>query len=751
MKSGMFEDRFLGLRLCLLWYLRKIVNSYKLSVLVCPTSINMEILCFVAGMLFFYKQNIYVYLLLIACLLFRPKITIILAFICALLWGWLHSDLVNSKIFADNLDGKTLSLYGKVVSIPKVTSTKTQFILRVKTGPEILVNCYQHCADVQINAYVKAKIKLRKPRNYLNPGGFDYVGFLQARHISWLGSCNTVTILNRHVSAKSFVSFIRNKLKVHLESVNINSQTLAIIQALTIGITNNLTESDWKLFRRTGTIHLLVISGAHIGFVAGFVFFLANYLWSRVPRLCLALPSVNFASICAILAAFSYSLLAGFSVSVQRAFIGCLLVFAKNFLQMKFTSWQIWRFALLACVIYEPHYVLFPGFFLSFIAVAILFIVSRYYKGNKFLTTIVLQLACLIGLLPFTLYWFSYASINGFFANLIAIPLVGFVIVPLALLFLICSLWLNSLWFNNLLTYLIDFLYWYLNYLDKNFNFNVESYLAIYTALSLILMFLLGFLYPIKSLRLSFFSLLCIFILPKANKLQVNEARVDVLDVGQGLAVLIRTANHTLLYDTGGQFYRGKDLGELVISPYLKTLNIKSLDMLVISHPDLDHRGGLPTVEKDFSVKKLVVNSPKYYKRGANCHTFSKWNWDGVTFKFLYITQKFRKKNNDSCVLFLQSKNAKILLTGDIERDAEQYLVMKYSKYLTADYLVVPHHGSKTSSSYEFLQAVKPKYAIFSYGYNNKYHFPDAEVVARYNNLEIKIFNTALQGMITIY
>jgi competence protein ComEC len=709
----------------------------------------MEILCFAAGMLFFYNKNIFLYLFLLMSLIFRPKITIILAFILALFWGWAHNYLLSSKSSVNFFDGQVVKMDGRIISTPKVSDIKTQFVLQPVSSSPILVNCFKNCANIRINQIIQTEVKLRKPRNFLNPGGFDYVGFLNARHIYWLGSCKDITILSDNFKAKHFTSIIRDKLRNKVDSIDIENKPRALIEALTIGFTNNLSEEDWKLFRRTGTIHLLVISGAHIGFVSGFVFFIANFLWSRSSLLCLRLPSIVFASVCAIFFAFIYSVLAGFGSSVQRAFIASFFVFSRNILKLKFTNWQIWRIGLVSCLIYEPHYVLYPGFFLSFFAVAIIFIINQYVKLKTVSKTIIIQLSCLVGLLPFTLYWFNYASLNGFLANLISIPLVGFCIVPLALLFLICSMWGSVFWLTNFLSKLIDLLYWYLNYIDKISNFNLELYLPIYATFCLLMLLGIALLYPVKSLKLAFFGVLLIFILPKSNKLKANAAQINVLDVGQGLAVLVRTAKHNLLYDTGGKFYRGKDLGELVILPYLQTLYRKNLDMIIVSHPDLDHRGGLATIEKDLVVKKLVVNNPEYYKRGFNCHDYPKWEWDGVSFEFLSIEKKFRKKNNDSCVLMIKTKNSSILLPGDIEHEAENYLVNKYHKRLAADYLVVPHHGSKTSSSKVFLQIVKPKYAIFSYGFKNRYHFPSQTVIARYNALRAKTFNTASHGMLT--
>lgn len=548
---------------------------------------------------------------------------------------------------------------------------------------------------------------------------------------------------------------------------------MAIIKALTIGITNDIAENDWKLFRRTGTIHLLVISGAHIGFVAGLIFLITKFLWSRSSGLCLWLPSMVFGSICGICSAIIYAMLAGLSVSVQRALFACFFVFSKNFIKVKFSNWQIWRLGLISCLIYEPHYILYPGFFLSFIAVAVIFIASRFFQGGKYLKTFVIQFACLLGLLPFTLYWFNYASLTGFFANLVAIPLVGFLIVPLALLLTLTSLFTNFLYLHILVNKLIDYLFWYLNYIDKISKYNIELFLPIYATLSLLMIMGICLLYPLKSLKVLLFCLIVCFLLPKAHTIKTNKAQIDVLDVGQGLSVLIRTSKHILLYDTGGKFYQGKDMGELVILPYLKTLRVQKLDMVIISHPNINHRGGLETIQKTLFVDTLVINhsfkkkpstksacnsnsaagcdrGPVKFGKIFNCHYYPRWNWDGVEFQFLPINKKFRKKNNNSCVLLIKSAQQSMLLTGDIEQEAEKYLLKKYAKILSVDYLVVPHHGSKTSSSLAFLKMVNPKSAIFSYGNKNKYNFPSKNVVKTYSDRKVKIFSTAQHGMIKV-
>ena len=221
-----------------------------------------------------------------------------------------------------------------------------------------------------------------------------------------------------------------------------------------------------------------------------------------------------------------------------------------------------------------------------------------------------------------------------------------------------------------------------------------------------------------------------------------GEAQVNVLDVGQGLAVFIQTTHHYLLYDTGIKFYNGSDMGKLAIIPYLKTQGIRVLDKVVISHPDLDHYGGLSSIEEQFPIKALLVNDVSFYQRGINCHHYPEWQWDGVVFRFLPIPPIFNNKNDNSCVLQIITAGAQLLLPGDIEKKGENYLVATYPDKLHSTILIAAHHGSKTSSSPAFLQHVAPHYAIISAGFDNRYHFPHQQTLNAFTNRGIQIINT---------
>lgn len=221
--------------------------------------------------------------------------------------------------------------------------------------------------------------------------------------------------------------------------------------------------------------------------------------------------------------------------------------------------------------------------------------------------------------------------------------------------------------------------------------------------------------------------------------------------MGQGLAVLIQTHAHTLLYDTGGQIYHGSDMGKLVILPYFQHIGLRSLDKIIISHPDLDHRGGLVSIQAIFPQAELIVDDPTFYKRGSTCHDYPDWSWEGVHFHFFPLNVDLGSTNNRSCVLQISNASGEVLLTGDIEKAAERVLMMLYGSKLHSTVLIVPHHGSNTSSSSEFLQTVAPSYAIVSYGFDNRYHFPHTPTMNRYRDLHIPTAATAELGLISLW
>jgi competence protein ComEC len=204
------------------------------------------------------------------------------------------------------------------------------------------------------------------------------------------------------------------------------------------------------------------------------------------------------------------------------------------------------------------------------------------------------------------------------------------------------------------------------------------------------------------------------------------------------------------MYDTGIRFLHSNDMATLVIIPYLKRLGITHIDTVVISHPDLDHQGGLASLQHAFPIQTLLMNEASITHHSQSCHETHDWEWDGIRFHFFPIRAPLRGKNNHSCILQIINRTSKMLLTGDIELAAETYLLKTYGKQLQSTMMLIPHHLSKTSSSPNFVHQVNPQYAIASYGFDNRYHFPHPQAIKTYKKEHISLFNTMDCGMVTL-
>lgn len=716
----------------------------------------MEILAFYAGLAFVYALPKYALFLIILLFILTLKKKIIVIFLASIGFALLHHHLSLDKNMPIEKVITKARVTGSIYSMPNINEKRTQFqfLARELNGRSInaifLLSCYQHCPNFKAGQGWQFDVKLKRPHNFANPGSFDYQSMLKARHIYWVGYLKngSAKLIYEPKKTENMLA-IRENLAKKLNDLILDKKVLGVFEALTLGITSHLSKTEWDLFRRTGTTHLMVISGAHIGLIAGFSYFLIYFLWSLSAGLCLYSPAPKVAGFVSLIVALIYTLLAGFGAPAKRALISVFFMALSPVFGRRFTLWQAWRYAIFIILFFEPHSVLLPGFYLSFIAVAILILTNQLFTTTGLKKNLSLQIACLIGLLPLSLYWFSYGALNGILANLIAIPLVSFILVPLSLLSLLVIQILQNASLLLPIEKAIKILFHYLHWVDSFAEFNLNfSYASLLYPLALLFSLFILFFLPIKNFRLPALLLLYLGFYPNIPKEKLGEASIDVLDVGQGLSVIVHTANHHLVYDTGAKFYRGSDMANLVIIPYLQTLGIKSLDKIIISHPDLDHRGGLFSLEKKYAVNELIVDDVNYYHRGKSCHDYPAWVWDGIHFQFLPL-KKGLSKNNRSCVLRVENHDMAVLLTGDIEKEAEKELIERYPEKLKANFLLIPHHGSKTSSSEPFIAKVKPDYALISSGFDNRYHFPHLPVVNLLAKYKIKTYNTADCGMIS--
>ncbi len=716
----------------------------------------MEILVFFIGTVFFYTASFYALLALVALIFLTQKFRYLFYFSGAVLLTFIHSKYTDSGYLPkDALKRATLT--GTVVSLPKRDAHKIQFQFDVDTvnnqplAMKIILSCYQHCPNIQYSQQWRLRVTLKKIENLGNPGAFNYRNTMLAQHIQWGGYILPASAQLLQKGKHGSLLAIRQALANRITKKITGPEEQAIVQALTVGLVSGLSTQQWQLFRNTGTIHLMVICGAHIGLVAGIVFIVLRRLWMLSETLCLFRPASYFASILSILFAAMYALLAGFAVPAQRALVACFFLGSRQFLGRYYSNWQAWRYALFMVLVTEPHAVLLTGFYLSFLAVAIILAASKLFDTTTLKQLLCIQFSCFIGLLPFTLYWFSYGSINGLIANIVAVPVVGWVIVPLALLSMIGTLFpLPAEFFYPIACVckmFLLFLRWVDGFSFINITFNIASIIQV---LSLTLATLLFVFFPAKPLRCASIILIIGALLYSPMTVKKSQALITILDVGQGLAVAVHTQKHTVLFDTGMQFSQGHDMGKLAIIPYLKNQGIHKIDSIIISHPDMDHRGGLHTLEQQYKAVPLIVNNPQFYHRGLNCHTQKPWVWDGVIFEFLPVLLAAEDKNNNSCVLKITAQGSSILLTGDIEKKAENYLLSHVASKLSSNFLVVAHHGSKTSSTQRFIQAVHPQYAIISAGFDNRFHFPHNTVLQTFASWKIPVFNTANCGMVSV-
>ncbi|MCX7120954.1 MAG: DNA internalization-related competence protein ComEC/Rec2 [Gammaproteobacteria bacterium] len=662
---------------------------------------------------------------------------------------------------------KPVLIQGEITSVPIKKFHGLQFKFHVnyfqhkKINTVMLISWYSYPKKLQIGQHWQLNVTLKPPIGSHNPGGFDYQQFLLSKGIAATGYVNAKSRYNKLLGNNKLYALSVFREKIHGEiKKSIQDKTLAaFISALCVGLRDGLTESDWQVFQKTGTNHLVAIAGLHIGFVAALFYFMINKLWRLSSRLLLFVPATRAAEIAALAGALLYSALSGFAVPAQRASIMLFFLMMGNIFCRRISIGRRLFFAASIIIILNPFNLMDASFCLSFMSIGFLtWIMAGRLQSEKHIKSWVkMQGAILIGLLPIMLLFFQQASIIAFFTNAVAIPWIGFVILPVSLFsvllyFFNLHLLSQKLFFlsGKLLLPLWKFLTWssYLSFASWHHAINKPFVL---------IAGIIGALYLLVPQKLPAKWIGCFGLLPlffyQPPVPKVGNYWVTVIDVGQGLSVLVQTAHHVMLYDTGAHFPGGFDFGESVVAPYLRYRGIRTIDRLEISHGDNDHSGGADAIVKDFTVKTIFTSAPKLiaHFNADYCAAGQSWVWDNVYFSTLSPAPNASyADNNSSCVIQISSRGGKMLLTGDIEKLTEYELVYQYGAQLQSAVLLSPHHGSRTSSSNAFLKAILPRYAIISAGELNRYHLPSAAVLLRYQQNHIKVYNTAVFGAIII-
>jgi competence protein ComEC len=709
-------------------------------------------------------------LLLLAGILLGSRWLRLLAFIFAgLMWITVYLQWFHAAALPAEMDGQTVTVSGEIASIPGAGAQSVRFdfdISQIHGIPlewhqRIRLSWYYPKQKLRSGQFWKLDIKLKPAHGFANPGGFDYERWLFSRGIAATGyvrNTGGARLLHSRVS----LNLVRQLLTEKIREIIPRSKFGGLLIALVTGNRQFIEPYQWDVLSRTGTIHLMAISGLHVGLVYGLFFWLGRMAWQSSARLCVLRPAQDAGVILGLIAALIYAALAGFSIPTLRALIMLSVVVFAVLTRRLAAPFDVLQSALLLVLVLDPLAVLSAGFWLSFLAVGLILLTlakdqqATAIRASRVYRLVRIQWVLMIGMLPLSSLMFNQISLLAPVMNLVAVPLVGLLVVPLSLIgaalaFLqtqVAGLFLHAA--NSLMEWL-----WWLLEMASGHEYAVMHlpHLPVWMLLLVSLGIVVLLFQPTVSQRIAGIMMIAPMFAVTPVSLKAGEFQVDFLDVGQGLSVVVRTATRTLLYDAGFSNDDSFDVGQSVIIPYLRHQGVKQLDHVVLSHDDRDHVGGYQSISDDFSIERLTVMPGSRYlgdSSGASaCRSGDFWRWDGVEFRFLHPDTPVSMKENDrSCVLRISGPGGSVLLAGDIEETAERILVSRFSEYLRADILLAPHHGSATSSSAAFIDRVRPREVVYSAGYRNRFGFPRAEVVQRYRAHGAQQLNTAHTGML---
>ena len=710
-----------------------------------------------------------------------------------------HARLAET--LPEPLQGQDLLLTGVVAQLPRIVPEGTRFLFEVEAAThagrmvkvpqlislgwtrgwndDVLMSGPQ--AELRAGQRWRFTARLRVPHGQMNPQGFDAELWLFEQGIRATGSVRSTpsAVAERlHDAAGYPVERLRQSVRDAIFLRVGDPRAAGVLAALAVGDQSAIERADWDLYRNTGIAHLMSISGLHVTMFAWLAGAFVGWCWRRSERLMLLLPAPSAARWGGLLAAAGYSLLAGWGVPAQRT----VWMLATAALLVSFGLRWPWPLVLAAAAVVvsalDPWALLQPGFWLSFVAVALLMAsepatpppavaptpprsaLLRWLQGRlaahpplaRLLSAAKLglhtQVIATLGLTPLTLVFFQQVSVVGFIANLVAIPLVTLLVTPLALL----GVLLPFLWSAGAAV---------IRGLGHSLALLAGVPGAVWSAAAAPLWAqaagLLAGLLAIAPLpwrvRLLALPLVLPLLAPVLPRPAEGTFEVVAADVGQGSAVLLRTQKHLLVYDAGPAYSRERDAGERVLLPLLRARGEPRIDLLMLTHRDTDHVGGAAALMAAMPVALMSSSlDAAHALRGSGvdhrrCDAGQRWRWDGVDFEVLHPAagdhERTLKPNAMSCVLRVQDANgASLLLTGDIEAEQERALVESHGSRLKSDLLLVPHHGSKTSSTESFLDTVQPRAAIVQAGFRSRFGHPAPPVLERYAARGITLFRS---------
>jgi competence protein ComEC len=693
-------------------------------------------------------------------------------------WAAWRADLRLADRLPDSWQGVDLTVVGIVSDLPQSDARGERFVLDVE---RVVTPLAPKLRRIQLTRYwprgivfdpsapnttVHAgerwqfTVRLKRPYGTHNPHGFDLEAWMLERGIAASGSVREQPLPQRlaarAASPAARVAAVRAGIRDRIAASLGDAPYAGVIAALVIGDQRSIPHDQWRAFTRTGVNHLLSISGLHVTMIAALAGWLVASGWRRLPRVAERLPAKQAGLLAAVLAACTYAVLAGFQVPAQRTLFMLVVLALAFWGRRQPRPFSALTWALFIVLVIDPWAVLSAGFWLSFCAMAAILWVTfgRVAPSEKLRGWVTVQGGVTLALAPALLLLFQQVSLISPFANAVAIPVVSWLVTPLALLGVIVPpLWHAAAWVMAMLGQVLA---WASALSWAVMARPVPEWGAILLAVVGAMWILLPRGFPLRALG----GLLWLpLVFPLRSGIAPNTFQADVIDVGQGTAILIRTANSALLYDTGPAF-TDSDAGERIVVPYLRASGVGELAGVIVSHDDNDHSGGLLSILRDVPTGWLLHGLPatsslvEAAPLPRHCHRGQHWQWDGVAFEILNppasaYTETNRRDNDYSCVLKVSLGKQSLLITGDAERRGELEL-MESGADITATVLVVGHHGSRTSSLAEFVDLAHPEFGVFTVGYRNRYGHPHPQVVSRLRDRDVHILRSDGGGLIKL-
>ncbi len=695
--------------------------------------------------------------------------------LCWLIAGFCLAGIAAELRLADRLPaelaGGDFRVQGWVDAFPDSTPERQRFSFTVTHAdhPDVprrlRINWYDTDRDLRPGDGLDIVVRLRRPRGTMNPGGFDYERWL---FISGYGATGYVRSgdLSDAIPESVRRSWLRTRaaLAQRLDTAAGGGDAAALLVALSLGERSGFDDGHWTQLRRTGTSHLVAISGMHVGLIAALVFVVVRRLWLHMPGT-LAHHDLEAAGLASLAAAALYAALAGFAIPTQRALIMVAVALVITISRRHTGLFSGLAMALLAVIVFDPLAPLSVSFWMSYFAVLLLLmtamsrlVVDRGRTRLAGVRTRAMQLASLqwyvsLGLTPLVALYFGEFSVVSPFVNFVAIPFFSLLLVPGTLLAaLLISIHEPT---GSLLVMAVAWLAectWLALGSVAAWSwsaFDLPGASAAVYAVAVAAVLLAVPAHPLAGRRLLWLALLVLACQPRTDSLRSGELRAVVLDVGHGLAVLVRTASHSLVYDAGARYRSGFDNGTEVVIPAIRVLDLPPPATVVISHDHNDHTGGIAAVLAAYPHARVLKGPDVEEPEGEVCETGRTWVWDDVVFTVLHPAPEFPWRGNESsCVLKISAAGGSMLITGDMEGHGERSILDDPA--LQSDVIVVGHHGSRTSSSQPFVDRVRAAHALISVDYYSRWQFPDPGVRRRWLQAGAQVHVTGEVGALSV-